>query len=146
MRKPWTNVAIFEDINTARALESFFRGKALESRIYYDKALQMFLFLCPPHLTWRVQVPGNSFYYAHELLEKNPPEILEQAIHCPSCGSLQVNYPQMTRKFLLPTILLHLGIIFRIIEHQCYCEKCRWMWSIPRSQTVTDTSAVKTAL
>jgi len=57
-------------------------------------------------------------------LEANVPAILEKAVHCPSCGSLRVNYPQMTRKFILPTVILHLGIIFRAIDHECYCESC----------------------
>jgi hypothetical protein len=42
-----------------------------------------------------------------------------------------VNYPQMTRRFVLPTILLHLGIIFRVVEHECYCEHCHQTWNLP---------------
>jgi hypothetical protein len=38
----------------------------------------------------------------------------------------------MTRKFLLPTILLHLGIILRIIGHECYCEHCHLTWNLPQ--------------
>ena len=56
------------------------------------------------------------------MLAAGAPDVLAQAIHCPSCGSLRVSYPQMTRKFILPTVLLHLGIIFRMIDHECYCE------------------------
>jgi hypothetical protein len=52
-------------------------------------------------------------------------------MHCPDCGSLQTSYPQMTRKFILPTILLHAGILTRLIDHQWYCEKCHCMWSFP---------------
>jgi hypothetical protein len=37
----------------------------------------------------------------------------------------------MTRKFFLPTLALHLGIIFRIIEHECYCEHCHCTWNLP---------------
>ena len=58
--------------------------------------------------------------------------ILERALHCPSCGSLQVNYPQMTRKFFMPTVILHLGIIFHVIDHECYCESCHCVWNLPK--------------
>jgi hypothetical protein len=37
----------------------------------------------------------------------------------------------MTRKFLLPTVLLHLGIIFRVINHECDCEHCHFTWNLP---------------
>jgi hypothetical protein len=36
----------------------------------------------------------------------------------------------MTRKFLLPTVALHLGIIFRIIAHESYCENCHMTWNL----------------
>jgi hypothetical protein len=45
-----------------------------------------------------------------------------------------VQYPQMTRKFLFPTLLLHLGIIFRFITHEAYCENCHWLWGLPKGQ------------
>ncbi|HUA69267.1 MAG TPA: hypothetical protein VMA13_12025, partial [Candidatus Saccharimonadales bacterium] len=43
-------------------------------------------------------------------------------------------YPQMTRKFFLPTVMLHLGIIFRVIDHECYCEHCHHIWNLPADQ------------
>jgi len=92
--------------------------------------------LRPPRVTYRVQVRGNAFRAATELLH-NAPEaalILERALHCPSCGSLRVNFPQMTRKFIMPTILLHLGIIFRVIHHEAYCEGCHNVWNLPESE------------
>ncbi|HEV2320542.1 MAG TPA: hypothetical protein VGV18_12375, partial [Verrucomicrobiae bacterium] len=65
------------------------------------------------------------------------PPILEKAIHCLSCGSLRVNYPQMTRRFFLPTVLLHLGIIFRVIGHECYCENCHMTWNLATGITTS---------
>jgi len=65
------------------------------------------------------------------LLATSAPAALQGAIRCPSCASLRVSYPQMTRKFILPTLLLHLGIIFRVIQHECYCEHCHFIWNLP---------------
>ena len=119
-------------------------GHRLESRTYDDKLFRYFLFLRPPRVMYRVQVHENAFRTAMELLDKNAPAVLEQAMHCPSCGSLRVNYPQMTRKFIMPTVILHLGIIFRVIDHQCYCEHCHEMWN-PREENaaIRKTSAVE---
>lgn len=127
----WTDVAVFENLSDGRALEKFLTNHRLESRTYDDKVFRYFLFLRPPTVTYRVQVRGNAFRAATELLDKAP-AILEKALHCPSCGSLRVNYPQMTRKFILPTVILHLGIIFRVIEHECYCEHCHCIWNLPK--------------
>ena len=132
-KHPWVNVGVFENLSEGQALETFLKNHRLEARTYDDKLFRYFLFLRPPRVTYRVQVRGNAFRAATELLNSAPEvaPILERAIHCPSCGSLNVNYPQMTRKFFLPTLMLHLGIIFRVIHHEAYCESCHHVWNLP---------------
>ena len=127
----WTDVAVFEDLNAGKAVEAFLTGKGLQARTYDDRLFRYFLFLRPPRTTFRVQVRQGGFEAACGFLNAGAPDALQKAIHCPSCGSRSVDYPQMTRKFVLPTILLHLGILFRVIGHQCYCEHCHFMWSLP---------------
>src|SRR5258708_930741 len=132
--QPWVNVAIFADANDSQMLEMDLKDKGFETRTYNDKLLQCLLFLCPPHATIRVQVRGNDLKHVTFFLDHEPATsvLLQGAIRCPSCGSLRVQYPQMTRRFLLPTLLLHLGIIFRVIAHEAYCESCHWLWSLPK--------------
>jgi hypothetical protein len=127
----WFDLALFENQSDGRVLEKFLRDNNFETRTYDDKLLRYFLFLRPPRATYRVQVRKGDVDRAVQLLEKNSTAILDRALHCPSCGSLRVNYPQMTRKFFLPTALVHLGIIFRVIEHECYCEHCHYIWNLP---------------
>lgn len=133
-KHPWVDVAVFEDFSEGQALETFLKNHRVEARTYDDKVFRYFLFLRPPRVTYRVQVRGNAFRAATELMAGTPEAVpmLERAVHCPSCGSLQVNYPQMTRKFIMPTILLHLGIIFRVIHHEVYCESCHHVWNLPK--------------
>ena len=132
----WVDVAMFEQFDAGKTLETFFKNRGIEARTYDDKAFRYFLFLRPPKVTYRVQVRQNHLAEVSGLLQSEPPPVLGEALHCPSCGSVRVNYPQMTRRFVLPTVLLHLGIIFRIIEHQCYCEQCQEMWNLPRENAV----------
>ena len=134
--QPWVNVAIFENANDGRMLEMPLKNKGFETRTYIDKLLQSLLFLCPPHATIRVQVRANDFKNVTYFLDHEPATsvLLQRAIRCPSCGSLRVQYPQMTRRFLLPTLLLHLGIIFRVIVHEAYCENCHWLWSLSKKR------------
>ncbi len=142
-RQPWGNVAIFENASDGKTLETALKDRGFETRTYNDKLLQCVLFLCPPHATIRVQVRGNDFKRATCCLDHEPATsvLLRRAIRCPSCGSLRVQYPQMTRRFLLPTLFLHLGIIFRVIAHEAYCENCHWLWSLSRKPVSTPAKA-----
>src|SRR6185369_4029118 len=92
--KSWVSVAVFEESNDAQVLETHFKNKRIEARIYNDKLLRLLLFLCPPRVTFRVQVRHGFFKYAMDLLEIEPgvSAILQKAFHCPDCGSLRVEY------------------------------------------------------
>jgi hypothetical protein len=132
--QPWHDVAVFESLEAATALKIYLENKGFEARAYDDKAFRYFLFLRPPLVTFRVQVPRDRVDEAMKLVESERPAVLARAIHCPECDSIRVNYPQMTRRFVLPTVLLHLGILFRVVDHQCYCEHCHHMWSLSRDK------------
>ena len=30
-------------------------------------------------------------------------------------------------------LIVHLGIIFRVIAHEAYCESCHWLWSLSKA-------------
>ena len=132
--KAWADLAVFEDTNAAEVLASFLEHQGLETRTNDDKLFRYFLFLRPPRATFRVQVRQDEFDSAEAFLATGTPAALQHAIRCPSCASRRVSYPQMTRKFILPTLLLHLGIIFRLIEHECYCDRCHFTWNLPDGQ------------
>lgn len=128
----WTDVAVFEDLVTARAVETLLTSQGLQTRTYDDKFFRHFLFLRPPRMTFHVQVHTGDSTRAHDFLHATATDVLRDATHCPDCGSLRISYPQMTRKFVLPTILLHLGILLRVLDHQCYCEDCHRMWPLAK--------------
>jgi hypothetical protein len=130
-RPSWADVAVFEDLNAGKEVERLLTKQGFAARTYDDKLFRYFLFLRPPRETYRVQIRQTDAEAAVEFLAATAPDALQKAIHCPSCGSRHIAYPQMTRKFLTPTILLHLGIIFRVIGHECYCEHCHFTWNLP---------------
>lgn len=134
--QPWVNLAVFEEVEDAEALELALCRQGLAVRTHHDWLLQIFLFLCPPHATYHAQIRDNHFHKAMQFLsrEKFAAGLLQRALRCPACGSLRVQYPQMSRHFFLPTLLLHIGIIFRIIEHEAYCESCHSLWHLPKKQ------------
>ena len=128
-RQPWVTMAVFESANDGQRLEVALKNKGYAARTYSDRLLQLILFLCPPRALFRVQVRENDLKNATEFLDKDPAAaLLQKAVHCPACGSLRVQYPQMTRRFIMPTIMLHAGILLRIIGHEAYCEHCHFIW------------------
>lgn len=127
----WTDIAVFEELAAATGVETFLRGKGFKTRTHDDKWFRYFLFLRPPRVTYHVQVHHDDLKSADHVLLSSTPELLTPALHCPDCKSLRVAYPQMTRKFFLPTILLHAGILLRLVDHECYCEHCHSIWYLP---------------
>jgi hypothetical protein len=77
----------------------------------------------------KIEVPENEFDAARAALKTCNPCELEQAVCCPECGSPDVDYPQVTRKFILPslhTLLFKLGIV----EKEFYCNTCHATWPV----------------
>ena len=77
----------------------------------------------------KIEVPENQFDAARERLRECPPCDLEQSVSCPDCGSPDVDYPQVTRKFVLPslhTIFFKLGIM----QEKFYCNTCQATWPV----------------
>jgi uncharacterized protein YbaR (Trm112 family) len=54
---------------------------------------------------------------------------LDQAICCPECGSPDVDYPQVTRKFILPTLHAFMYRL-RLLEKEFYCNTCQHTWPL----------------
>jgi len=127
----WIDLAVFEDAKAANGVEKFLQGRGFEARTHDDRLFRYFLFLRPPRVTYHVQVRHDDLKSAEYLLLNSAPALLAPALHCPECNSLRVAYPQMTRKFFLPTVLLHAGILLRLIDHECYCEHCHFIWYLP---------------
>ena len=131
-KRSWVSVAVFENEGEARGLAGFLQTRKFEARTYDDKIMRLLLFLRPPQKTYRVQVRNSEFKVVSHLIahDAEAEKLLRDSLHCPSCGSLHVQYPQMTRRFILPTVLLHAGIILRIVEHEAYCEHCHFIWHL----------------
>lgn len=65
-----------------------------------------------------------------KLSEWNPTEhFLDQAVCCPECHGSNVDFPQVTRKFILPSI--H-ALFYRLgfEEKEFYCNTCQHTWPL----------------
>ena len=136
-------MAVFEDLNAGETVKTLLANAGIQARAYDDKFFRRFLFLRPPLVTFRLQVHRNDLARAQAFLKTVSPDPFRQAIHCPECGSLRISYPQMTRKFILPTVVLHASILLRANDHQCYCEDCHSMWSLSEKASDPAPAVVK---
>jgi hypothetical protein len=55
-------------------------------------------------------------------------EGLRDVIRCPECHSLRVDYPQFTRKSMIPNLALGLASSVGMVEKEFYCEDCHYTW------------------
>jgi hypothetical protein len=131
----WVNVAVYDQVPPAKALQSFLQKEGFEARIHDGRGLQRYWFWTTPQAGIHVQALGVSYEEVRKCLEADPSAqvFLQKAIRCPSCNSSRVQYPQMTHKFILPTLVAQLMVLLRIMKRECYCEDCHYTWVISSS-------------
>jgi transposase-like protein len=83
----------------------------------------------------RLEVPSSQFEQAEQLLLDwdSTEGAMREAIRCPECKSLRVDYPQFTRKSLLTNLAVGLAAEVGVVEKQYYCQDCHFTW--PREGT-----------
>jgi hypothetical protein len=131
----WTTVAVFDQLPPAEALQAFLEKAGCRTRIHDERRIQRYWFWVSPQAGIQVQVPKLAFTQVNHDLEHVPEAkaLVRKAVHCPSCHSLRVQYPQMTRHFILPTLLAQIFVFLRFIDRESYCENCHFTWARPAS-------------
>jgi hypothetical protein len=126
----WTNVAVFDNPDDATRLADFLKAEGFESRVHDERKLQRYWFLAEQQAGVHTQVTQKQFEAVEQRLDNAPnsPSLLANAIRCPSCKSLRVEYPQMTRKFVLPTLVAQVLVVLGLMKRECYCETCQYTW------------------
>jgi hypothetical protein len=80
----------------------------------------------------RLEVRAEQFERACHLLHEwdRADGALRDALRCPECKSLRIAYPQFTRKFFLPNLMM--GVFSRLgfMEKEFYCEECHFTWPL----------------
>jgi hypothetical protein len=138
---PWVNVAVFDDLPPGQALQTFLDREGFNVRIHDERKIQRYWFFSPPRAAIQVQAREDVADDVTRFLETSPKArpLLRDAIYCPSCHSTRVQYPQMTRKFLLPTLFANLLVLLHFIDREYYCEDCHYEWATtPRPAPVPE--------
>lgn len=128
-------IATFNQPEPARPVQQHLENAGIHAEIHDTSKLESILFGSESLAGVRVVVAEEDAGRAQGLLAgwDVAEHLLEQAVVCPQCHSPQVEFPQLTRKFLTPALG---GLLFKlhIAEKEFYCHACHHTW--PRSEKV----------
>ena len=122
-------VLTFNEPEQAEPLEKQLEKAGIPAPVFDERKLQKYWFIAEPLAGIRLRVDKQNYERAEKLLDEwdAMDGALRDAVHCPQCGSSEVEYPQFTRKFVTPTIYAILCAI-GLFEKKFYCQHCHLTW------------------
>jgi len=128
-----TRVAHFENCAQAEPARQYLLRSGIKAEIHAELGLAKLWFVSRCQAGVRLEVPGQETARSLKLLgqEDTPSEILHDAVRCPECHSLRVDFPQFTRKSLLTNVVMGFLAEIHLLERNYYCEDCHFMWAKP---------------
>src|SRR6266850_1774020 len=123
-------VAFFPSRAAAEPIRNRLVQAGIDARIVEWPWLQRLWFVPKREAGASAEVPREHFERAEKLLiEWDAAEgTLREAIHCPECGSLRVQYPPFARHSLLTNIMMGLAAGLGLVDKEFYCENCHFTW------------------
>jgi hypothetical protein len=125
----FVTVAAFNHQVDAEKLKAHLIDEGLAARVHDETRIQKYWFHAEPKAGIQVQTPKVSLEDVKLVMnEPKSARFLKRAIRCPSCASFRVQYPDLTRKNLLPTLLMQALVLLHLSQHKYYCEDCHYSW------------------
>jgi hypothetical protein len=123
-------VALFSNRSKAEPVQKRLVANGIPAEIHGELRLEKLWFCSQPATGVRIETLADYYERACNLLYQwdAADGVLRDAIRCPECKSLRVDYPQFTRKFLIPNLALGLFAALGAVEKQFYCEDCHFTW------------------
>jgi len=136
--KAMVTIATFNEPDKAKRLKQRFQEAGIKADIHNEGHLQQVAFMSRPQANAKVMVDDADFERVQNLMiewETTDPDVAAAIIRCPQCGSSNIEYPQMTRKFLTPA-LVGLLCAMKVIPKEFYCQDCHYTWSNEEERTI----------
>jgi hypothetical protein len=124
------SIALFNDRAKSEPIRQRLVQAGIAAEIHDELRLEKLWLARKQDCGVRLEVPAGQFERAEDLLVKWDTQegALRDAIHCPECGSLRVDYPQFTRKSLLTNLAMGVAANVGLMEKEYYCEECHFTW------------------
>ena len=124
-------VALFNDRAIAEPLRRRLEEAGIPAEIH-DIHWQQRLWLLPKKRvgTYYLEVPRAQFERAEQFLIAwhAAENALRDAVRCPECKSLRIDYPQVAHHSLLTNLAMGLSAEVGLIERDYYCQQCHFTW------------------
>jgi hypothetical protein len=123
-------VALFRNSVLAKPVQQRLLQAGIPAEIHAELGLARLWFVSKRTADVRLQVHPDQFEHASKLLLEwhSAHGLLRDAIRCPECNSLRVDYPQFTPRSLFTNLAMGLMAELRLLEREYYCEDCHYMW------------------
>jgi hypothetical protein len=134
-------IATFNDSTKARQLKRRFQEAGVRADVHNEAPLQQVGFMSRPQANAKVMVDDADFEKGQKgqsLMiewEATDPDIATALVRCPQCSSSNIEYPQMTRKFMTPALV---GVLcaLKVITKEFYCQDFHYTWSNHEEPTI----------
>lgn len=128
-------VALFRNRPAAELIQKRLSESGIKAEVHDELRLEKLWFVSRAGCGVRVEVAADQFERAYQLLMDwdASEQALRDAIRCPECRSLRVDYPQFTRKSMLPNLVMGFLATIGQVEKEFYCQDCHFTW--PREGT-----------
>jgi hypothetical protein len=116
-----------EHLETRLKMAGFARTSLVD-----ESNLQRFVYLTKPIGAFKVVVADQDLEAAKRELhtwELLPDADLAEVIYCPECRCSNVEYPQSSRKPIVPTVAMDLLMVTGLLEREFYCRECHHTWA-----------------
>src|ERR1044071_9116999 len=123
-------IALFSDRSKAEPIQQRLSGAGIAAEIHDELRLEKLWFVGKKDAGSRLEVPADQFERGKGLLlEWDASEgLMREAIRCPECRSLRVDYPQFAHNSLLTNLALGLMTEVGLVEKDYYCQDCHYTW------------------
>ena len=149
----WIDFATFDHLTDARRFKTLLEDMGIEAQVHDERKLQRYWFSARPKAGVHVAVHEDELEKARRQVAERPAlkVAFQKALLCPECQSSRIQYPQMTRKNVLPTLLAKTLVAVGAMKHKCYCEDCHFTWphavsaSLPKHRRASKVSRIPRA-
>lgn len=130
-------LALFPSYDAAVPFRDQLRATGIQAEIHQELQLQRLWFVSKSAAGARLEVSFTDWDRATQLIREwdLTTGALRQAIRCPECRSLRVDFPQFTNKSFLTNLAMGLLAELNAVKREYYCEECHCMWS-PKQKAV----------
>jgi hypothetical protein len=123
-------VATFACSTHAEPLRKRLIENGIPAEVHDELKLEKCWFVAKPAAGVRIEVPAHVYERAYQLLFQwdTSEGALLNAIRCPECRSLRIEYPQYTRRSFIPNLVMGTLAAIARVEKEYYCEDCHFTW------------------